>query len=104
LSNPPTKAEVTAARKRMCVRYKLLLEEIGTKIFVSGMTFNDKVKVLTKELKNNKLYKNTTQKRLKQIAEDKLRFQLNITSEHHAAAEYYKLKTEWHPVLTQEIK
>jgi hypothetical protein len=104
LQNPPPKEAIDAARKRMVKRYKMLLEQVGTKIFVTGMSFNQKVKALVSEFKKTKYYAQYKPKQLKQMAEDRIKFQLGITPEHHAAAEHYKLKTEWHPALEPRLR
>jgi hypothetical protein len=110
LHSPPLEEELKAAKQRMLKRYRFLLEQVGTKIFVSGMTFNEKVKALIKHYKEKKkkaadnYTRSLSLTAIKLMAENTVNCGFGITPEHHAAAEYYKLKTEWHPVLEPRLR
>lgn len=89
LNNPPLPAEISAATKRMKKRYKRLLEEAGVLEFCGPSTdFNKEVVKLTD--------KGTPLRAAREAVGSRL---WQITPEHHAAAECFKVTTTWHPVL-----
>lgn len=104
MHNPPLKEEVAAARKRMATYYKSLLEKVNTLLFCTGMTFNERVTKLANEYKTKPYMEKYTQKQRKQAAKEYILKQLEITPEHHLAAEFFKLTPEWHPILDSQIK
>jgi hypothetical protein len=104
LNNPPTKQELLAAKKRMRDHYKMLLEQVGTQLFTSAMSYKERVAALAKDCRSTGWGKNLSLKRHKEIAEFRLNETLGITPEHHAAAEFFGTATEWHPILDSKKK
>jgi hypothetical protein len=89
IHNPPLEKELASARKRMKTRYKSLLQEAGVISRVTPKTeFERRIKKLMEDYKFSR-------------AEAILRVYhqtLQITPEHHAAMDYYRLTSEWHPI------
>lgn len=87
-NNPPLEKELRAARERMKVRYKVLLERAGVASRVTPKAmFDRKIACLVKDSRY-------TLKKATQIVYQEV---LNITPELHAAMDYYNLTSEWHP-------
>ena len=88
VNNPPKKAEVDAAVYRLETFYKDLLERAEIMYEASKINTKRVEEIMEKE---------------KLSMEDALRsFKgkvMELTPEHHAAAEWFKVTTEWHPVL-----
>lgn len=80
--NPPKHSEVEEAVALMEKRYRDLLEAVGT--------------TLTGEKKRGV---KSTKEQIQVEAERRVNYRLFITPEHHAAAEWFKITTPWHPVL-----
>lgn len=97
LNNPPLKAEVDAAVERMEVRYKMLLEKAAIQLNEGIHSFNDLVKMYVAEIKRH--YPKMKMAQVRMDARKQAQSQFQITPEHHAAAEHYKLITDWHPIL-----
>jgi hypothetical protein len=104
LNNPPTKQEILAAKKRMRGLYKMLLEQVGTQLFTSAMSYKERIAALVKESRATEWGKKRSLKEHKENAEFRLKATLGITPEHHAAAEFFGMATEWHPVLDSKKK
>ena len=104
LNNPPHRGEVTEAVKRMEKRYKMLLEKVVVGLSRGVNSFEDLVKHNEKSLRANyaKLHASKDRPPLSYIKSEALRMTqetFSITPEHHAAAEHFRVTTEWHPVL-----
>lgn len=89
LHNPPLEKELAAARKRMKTRYKNLLQEAGV---ISRVTPKAEFE---REIKNLMEKFHWDRPAAMLHVYHKL---LQITPEHHAAMDYYKLTSEWHPI------
>ena len=87
LNNPPRASEIKAARLRMEKHYKEILEKISVLLMTSVRPFADRLE----------FYKNKGN--TPEAARFKTEADFTITPEHHAAADYFRLKTVWHPVL-----
>lgn len=88
--NPPKKAEVDAAILRVETFYKDLLERaeiVYQNLRVSSISAEAYVKE----------FKVSPEQAFTAIKNNKAR--LELTPEHHAAAEWFKIPTPWHPVL-----
>ena len=104
LNNPPHRGEVTEAVKRMEKRYKMLLEKAAVGLAEGVNSFEDLVKDNEKNLRANYAKQFTPKERptlayIKSQARRMAQESFSITPEHHAAAEHFRVTTEWHPVL-----
>jgi len=104
LNNPPHRGEVTEAVKRMEKRYKMLLEKAAVGLTEGVNSFEDLVKDNEKNLRANYAKQFTPKERptlayIKSQARRMAQESFSITPEHHAAAEHFRVTTEWHPVL-----
>jgi hypothetical protein len=97
LNNPPLKAEVDAAVERMEMRYKMLLEKAAVQLTEGIHSFNDLVKMYVAKIKRH--YPKMKMAQVRMDARKQAQEQFQITPEHHAAADHYKLITDWHPIL-----
>jgi hypothetical protein len=88
-SNPPTTAEVNAAAKKMKTRYADLLERMA--IAWESVQLNGEAIKYTVKTQHCSYADAVTRYRNRAIE--------GITPEHHAAAEYFKVTTPWHPVI-----
>jgi hypothetical protein len=89
-NNPPTIKEVNAAVRPMKARYADLLEKAA--IIYENQTFSaERVEVMMKEDRCSMAEAFRILRKRYVLAE--------LSPEHHAAAEYFKVTTPWHPVL-----
>jgi hypothetical protein len=89
-NNPPTIKEVNAAVRPMKARYADLLEKAA--IIYENQTFSaERVEVMMKEDRCSMAEAFRILRKRYVLAE--------LSPEHHAAAEYFKVVTPWHPVL-----
>ena len=88
--NPPKKAEVDAAILRLETFYKDLLERAEI-VYQNLRVSSISVEAYVKE------FKVSPEQAFTAIKNNKAR--LELTPEHHAAAEWFKIPTPWHPVL-----
>ena len=86
--NPPKKAEVDAATSRLETFYKDLLERAEI-MYQTAQFRPEHVKQMMEEKKVSLEYA----VRILRISA------MELTPEHHAAAEWFKVMTPWHPVL-----
>lgn len=91
-NNPPTEEELTQAKIRFRKHCKALLEQAGTKVFTSVKPLEIQIMSLIKSGYTEEAAREAVLKKL------------NITPEHHTAAEYLRVKTVWHPVLEKKVK
>lgn len=94
-NNPPLRQEVTQAVKRMETRYTALLEQLGTQIITGLESYETKVM----KFYDYHISKGLLRVRAFEEANEDACREYNITPEHHAAAEHFKITTVWHPVL-----
>jgi hypothetical protein len=104
LNNPPHRGEVTEVVKRMEKRYKMLLEKVAVGLAGGVNPFEDLVKDNEKSLRANYAKRHAPKDRpslsyIKSEARRMAQETYSITPEHHAAAEHFRVTTEWHPVL-----
>ena len=85
-------------------RYKMLLEKVAVGLAGGVNPFEDLVKDNEKSLRANYAKRHAPKDRpslsyIKSEARRMAQETYSITPEHHAAAEHFRVTTEWHPVL-----
>jgi hypothetical protein len=86
MHNPPTEEELESVKQRYRKHCKSLLELAAAKTLLFGETVQ---RYVDKRYTREEAYKAAI-------------MELNITPEHHAAADYLRIKTQWHPVLEKK--
>jgi hypothetical protein len=92
LRNPPFEEDLENSKKKYRKHCRSLLEQAGTKIYSAKAPFLERVQFFIK--------KGLTETAALQEAQR----EVQITPEHHAAAEYLRAKSVWHPVLEKKVK
>ena len=93
-NNPPSEEELDKVKKIHRKHCKFLLEQAGTKAFIKQGWLEQRIKDMQKRDKDLTF----------EVAKKKAYEEIQITPEHHAAAEFMKVKTDWHPVLENKRK
>lgn len=88
MHNPPLKREVNAAVARMQNYYKDIIERMNVYFTLSAQEVEELRRLGKSHQADRKAYD----------------LQLNITPDHHAAAEYFRFTPMWHPVLGSDVK
>lgn len=89
MSFPPKEKELEEARSRMVSYYRSLLEKVNIKCLAIPEVFNFYIEE-----------KGYAPKKAQELAAETV----VITPEEHAAAEYLRVKTIWHPILEPKYK
>lgn len=91
-NNPPTEEELESVKKRFRKHCRNLLEQAGAKVYTMKNPFQQEVSALIK--------KGYTE----EAAIQEVQRKVQIGPEHHAAADYLRVRTVWHPVLEKKVK